>query len=301
MSFLFACPGAIALAVPSLPLAPQDAMGPLQACLLGIVEGVTEYLPISSTGHLLLAQHIMGIGQSPETKAAADAYAVCIQLGAILAVVGLYFGRVRQMVRGAMGRDPAGLQLGINVVMGFLPAAIVGLLLERHLKHYLFGLRPIVAAWLVGGVAILLVDRWLARSRRVSPRGTELSALSWRMALVIGAFQCLAMWPGTSRSLVTILGGLFAGLTLGAAVEFSFLLGLLTLTASTLLDAAQFGPTIFQLYGWQSPLLGMATAAVSAALAVKWMVRYLQSHPLAVFGYYRIVLALATAGVMIWK
>jgi undecaprenyl-diphosphatase len=119
------------------------------------------------------------------------------------------------------------------------------------------------------------------------------------MALCIGLVQCLAMWPGTSRSLATILGGLFAGLTLGAAVEFSFLLGVVTLTASTALDALKYGPEILKIYGVVSPLVGLATAAVSAALAVKWMVSYLQQHPLAIFGYYRVLLAIGVGAMLI--
>jgi undecaprenyl-diphosphatase len=267
-------------------------MSPFQAAILGMVEGVTEYLPVSSTGHLILAQHVMGIGRTPASKEVADAYAVCIQLGAILAVAGLYFRRIRQMLRGALGRDPEGLHLGINVVLAFLPAAAIGLAFETMIKHYLFGLWPVVAAWLIGGVAILVVDRTVVVPRQRDGRGAAMADLTWRMALVIGVVQCLAMWPGTSRSLVTILGGLLAGLSLGAAVEFSFLLGLVTLSASTLLDAVKYGPAILDLYGWLAPAIGMGVAALSAALAVKWMVAYLHRHPLAVFGYYRILLAL---------
>ncbi len=138
-----------------------------QAIVLGIVEGLTEYLPVSSTGHLLLTERIMGIGEGQGTlsvserqrdKEAADAYAICIQAGAIIAVLGLYFRRVMQMLRGLLGRDPAGLRLLICVAAGFLPAAVLGLLFNKHIKEYLFGPWPVVAAWLVGGLAILAVS-----------------------------------------------------------------------------------------------------------------------------------------------
>ena len=276
-------------------------MSMVQAAVLGVVEGVTEYLPVSSTGHLLLTQRVMGIGQTPETSEAAEAYAVCIQLGAILAVVGLYFRRVRQMAEGVFGRNPEGLKLGINVVTAFLPAAVIGLAFEKTIKHHLFGPWPIVGAWFVGGIVILIVDRWVISPRRRDGRGGSLADITWKMAVGIGLVQCLAMWPGTSRSLATILGGLFAGLSLGAAVEFSFLLGLVTLSAATVHDAAKYGVGMIHAYGWLAPTVGLITATISAALAVKWMVAYLQKHPMAVFGYYRILLAIGVASALVLR
>lgn len=268
-----------------------------KAVILGIVEGVTEYLPVSSTGHLILTQRLLGIGQTPDTAEAAEAYAICIQAGAILAVVGLYFGRFRQITRGCLGFDAVGRRLGVNLVIAFLPAAVIGLLAEPWIKRYLFGgdawgLWPIIAAWFVGGVAILIMSRWID-SHRNKPR-RPLENLSWTMALIVGLTQCLAMWPGVSRSLATILGGLWVGLSLPAAVEFSFLLGLITLSASTAYDALKSGEVILAQYGWFTPILGLFAALISAALAIRWMVRYLERHPLSIFGYYRILLALVT-------
>ena len=224
----------IGLAGAPLQAAPADhapgaaPMSTGQAVILGVVEGLTEFLPVSSTGHLLLAQRALGLGQAAQDKEAADAYAVCIQLGAILAVAGLYFRRVREMLLGLMGRCPAGWRLSHNLAVAFVPAAIAGLALEKRIKLYLFGgdrwgLWPVVAAWLAGGLVILWLDRWLvARGRRPAAEG--LDSLTWRMALGIGLAQCLAMWPGVSRSLATIVGGLLVGLPLASAVEFSFLL-----------------------------------------------------------------------------
>lgn len=277
----------------------------LQAAILGIVEGITEYLPVSSTGHLLLTMKLMGIGQTPATQTASEAYAICIQAGAILAVAGLYFGRIREMAAGLAGRNPGGLRLGINLLTAFSPAVIAGLTLERWIKKNLFGagdfgLWPIAAAWLVGGVAILLIE-WHRQRKDARDRPSKsISELTWKMALLIGLVQIVAMWPGTSRSLATIIGGLWAGLSLTAAVEFSFLLGLLTLSAATAMDALKFGGEILSHYGWQAPLMGLLSSLVSAAVAVKWLVSYLQKHPLSVFGYYRIALALIVAGFLIW-
>jgi undecaprenyl-diphosphatase len=265
-----------------------------KALILGIVEGLTEYLPVSSTGHLLLTQRALGIAQS----ASADAFAICIQAGAIVAVLGLYFSRVRQMVLGIVGKDPEGLKMATNVIAAFLPAAFIGLLLEKPIKKYLFGgeawgLWPIVAAWFVGGIAILLVSWWQAsRQEKTHQSGLSLESLTWKMAVVVGLIQCIAMWPGVSRSLVTIVGGVLVGLSLSAAVEFSFLLGLLTLSAATVYDGLKYGKEMVQSFGLLALFVGFLGAWVSAVLAVKWMVAYLKKHGMQIFGYYRIALGL---------
>jgi len=270
------------------------------ALILGIVEGLTEYLPVSSTGHLLVTQRLLGIGKSE----VADAFAICIQAGAIAAVLLLYRQRVRSIALGFLGRDPAGFRTGINAAVAFLPAAVVGLLFEKPIKRALFGgdafgLWPIVAAWFVGGVAILAFARWHVRKPGEPQSGQSLEALAWRGALLIGCIQCIAMWPGVSRSLVTIVGGLLAGLSLGAAVEFSFLLGLITLGAATLLDAKKYGAQMLAEYGPTVLLIGFAAAWLSAAAAVKWMVTYLQRHGLTLFGWYRIAAALVVGALLL--
>jgi undecaprenyl-diphosphatase len=279
-----------------------------QAMILGIVEGLTEYLPVSSTGHLLLAQRIMGIGEGASLSAgdrerkkeAADAYAICIQAGAIIAVLGLYFRRVRQMQRGLFGGDPIGLRLLIGVAAGFLPAAVLGLLFNKHIKEYLFGPWPVVAAWLVGGLAILAVS-YRNRSRQAGASGSALEDLTWKMALVIGVAQCIAMWPGVSRSLVTIVGGILVGLSLPAAVEFSFLLGVLTLGAATAYDGLKHGQAMLQTFEPQALAIGLIFAFISAVVSVKWMVAYLNRHGLEIFGWYRVVLAVVVAGLLAMK
>ena len=274
-----------------------------QAMILGVVEGLTEYLPVSSTGHLLLAERLMGIGDSPSasaeirqrTKDAADAYTICIQAGAIIAVLGLYFRRVRQMLKGLMGRDPDGSRLLVNVVAGFMPAAVIGLLFNKIIKAYLFGPWPVVAAWFVGGVAILAVSWHNRKNSRQAHEGLSLDDLTWRMALVIGFAQCIAMWPGVSRSLVTIVGGMMVGLSLSAAVEYSFLLGVVTLGAATAYDALKQGQIMLQTFEVLPIAIGLLFAFISAVVSVKWMVSYLNRHGLAVFGYYRVALSLVTA------
>lgn len=287
-------------------------MHPWQAFILGVIEGITEYLPVSSTGHLLVAQHLMGIGTATATeKAAADTFAICIQGGAILAVLGIYMKRVMQMLRGLLGQDSEGLKLAMMLLAGFLPAAVIGLIFNDKIEEKLFGMWPVIIAWVVGGVMILVTSWW--RKRNPAARnGKELFEMTWKMALLIGLLQCVAMWPGTSRSLMTIVGGLLVGLSLRAAVEYSFLLGVLTLTAATAKKAVWkvdglddkyhvwFGGTklMWDTYGALPLAIGIVAAAVSAAIAVKWLVSYLQSHGLSIFGWYRIALGLVIGGLI---
>jgi undecaprenyl-diphosphatase len=258
-----------------------------QALILGIVEGITEYLPVSSTGHLLVAQRLLGI----EATAAANAYAIAIQAGAIVAVIGLYWSRCMQIVRGVIGRDAAGLALTGRLIVAFLPAAVLGLLFDDAIETRLFGPWPIVAAWTLGGILILALPR-----RFMQGGERDMLSMTWTAALVIGVAQCAALWPGTSRSLATILGGLVAGLTLASAVEFSFLLGLLTLGAATSYKALDEGAAMLSEFGAGAIAAGFVAAWISAVLAVRWMVGWLQSRGMRLFGWWRLAAAL---GVML--
>ncbi|HET6495114.1 MAG TPA: undecaprenyl-diphosphate phosphatase [Thermoleophilia bacterium] len=276
-----------------------QALSTLDAVILGVVEGVTEYLPVSSTGHLLFTEHLLGISDDPQLKTAADSYAIAIQFGAIMAVVILYWGRLMSILRGILGRDRDGRRLAIVLVSSFVPAAVIGLLGEKFIKGYLFALWPITAAWLIGGVVILLVARHDRQGGLRPNEGAGMEDLTIGKAVIVGLLQCIAMWPGVSRSLVTILGGRLVGLSTIAAVEYSFLLGLVTLTAATMFEAVSEGGTIIATFGIVTPLIGMIVAFISAALAVKWMVGYLSRHTLAVFGWYRLGLAVVAGGLIL--
>ena len=291
----------------------------LQTTILGVVEGLTEYLPVSSTGHLILTAHFMGLSEetilidqqgsiiflespSPENpdgtpltlKAGIDAYVIIIQFGAIAAVVLLYWGRLMGILNGLLGKDPSGLLLLRNLIVAFMPAAVIGLLFESLIDQYLFGIGPVIAALFIGGVAILFVDKW-HRKNIDDSRSPELHELTIKNCLFIGFLQCVAMWPGTSRSMMTIIGGYLVRLSPTRAAEFSFLLGLVTLSAASIYKGYKVGPPIIEAFGLGMPLLGCLIAAVSAAVAVKWMVNYLSKHGLSLFGYYRIVLAVVLA------
>jgi undecaprenyl-diphosphatase len=279
-----------------------------KAAILGIVEGLTEYLPISSTGHLLVAARLLDL---PSTKgsAALDAvntYVVAIQFGAILAVVGLFWRRFRQMVLGLFGRDDDGRHLLIVLVIAFLPSAVVGAALDSAIERTLFGPWPVVVAWIVGGAAILLLERTgrIPRGKPrppIRPRRLTDSPISitYRQALIIGVAQCLALWPGTSRSMVTILAALLLGISMTAAVEFSFLLGFATLTAATLFKLGKNGHTLVDQFGLVGPLIGAAFALVSAIVSIKWLVTYLRRHDLSIFAWYRFGVAALTVGLLV--
>jgi len=269
-----------------------------QAVVLGLVEGITEYLPISSTGHLILASSLLGL-RTPENEEALATFEIAIQGGAILAVLGLYRHRVPQTWNGLLGRDPAGRRLLVNLVLAFLPAAVLGPLLDDPIEAHLFRAPTVLAALLVGGLWML----WLGRRGPAGERTVD--SLDARTALLIGLFQCVAMWPGTSRSMMTIAGGVLLGLRARDAAEFSFLLGVPTLGAACVFKLAKNllgdGPNLFAQLGAVPVAIGFAVAAVSAALAVHWLVGFLSRHGLAPFGWYRIALtallaALSAAG-----
>jgi undecaprenyl-diphosphatase len=270
--------------------ADEPKLSPLQAVVLGVVEGVTEFLPISSTGHLLVTSDLLGIGTgSDEEKDAADAYAIVIQAGAILAVAVLYWRRLLSMVNGLIGRDPDGRRVLVNLAIAAVPGVLAAVAFEGQIKGRLFGPVPVLVAWAVGGVALLWLSRgtWWDRQKD----GGALEAMGWRQAAIIGVAQCLALWPGTSRSLVVLVAGILVGLSLAAAVEFSFLLGLVILSGATLYDGARNGDVIIDQFGVAAPVIGFVTAFVAAVIAVRWMVGYLQNHSLAIFGWYRLGVA----------
>jgi undecaprenyl-diphosphatase len=253
--------------------------------VLGVVEGVTEFLPISSTGHLTVAERLLDIGRSGQAKTAADAYAICIQAGAILAVVVLYRARLASIVRGALGQDRTGRHVLAVLVAAFLPAAIIGVLFDDPITRRLFGVGPVITAWAVGGLALVVYGRRLVGGDR------SIESLTVRDGVVIGIAQALALWPGVSRSLVTIVAALLLSLTLPAAVEFSFVLGLATLGAATAYEALKDGNLIVDHFGLAAPIVGLVVAFVAAVVAIRWMVEYLTRHDLRVFGWYRLAVA----------
>jgi undecaprenyl-diphosphatase len=268
-------------------------MTPIQAAILGIVEGLTEFLPVSSTGHLILAGHAMGLSGS-----AVDAFEIVIQAGALLAVVWLYRARIGEILAGIFRNNAGGRALLLRLIVAFLPAAIIGFLTHAWIKEHLFGPRPVAIALLLGGIAILVVERMRHRARQ--PIAAVVTEIPVWGALVIGLAQVLSLWPGTSRAMTTILAALLVGATPVVAAEFSFLLALPTLGAATLFDLAKhhdelLGPAM----GGPAPLvIGLATAAIVAAIAIRGFLTYLTRRGLAPFGWYRIVIGIVLIAVL---
>ena len=259
------------------------------AIVLGLVEGITEYLPISSTGHLLVATKILGLGGTESSDRSLETYAICIQAGAILAVFVVYLDRIKQMLEGLLGRSDEGRRILMAVIVAFIPTALIAVAIFDIVRDRLFGATPIAIAWFIGGLVIL----WLSRSGFFDRAGAELNEITLRQAGLIGVMQALAVWPGTSRSLVTIIAGVLVGLSLRAAVEFSFLLGLITLSAATVFAGLSDGQELIDNFGYLTPLVGLVVAFVSAVAAVRWMVAWLNDRGFEIFGWYRLAIGLA--------
>ncbi len=289
------------------------------AILLGLVEGLTEYLPVSSTGHLILMNSHLGLdGDTPIrdkrgeyiwVKESADsearpytigeasyAYVIVIQAGAIVAVILLYWNTILQIALGCIGRNPSGRNLAINLICAFLPAAVLGILLNDVIEAKLGdNINAVAGALVIGALVMLLVERWRKNNQKMhvnSQTSTSLDNLTIYQSVMIGFFQCVAMWPGTSRSMATIVGGYIAGLSPKYAAEFSFLLGLITLSAASGYKIVSDGKHMIKALEIRPVLLGCLVAFISAVLAVKWFVNYLSKNGLVLFAWYRIVLAI---------
>ena len=272
----------------------MDVLLLIKAAVMGVVEGLTEFLPISSTGHLILAGALLDFAD-----AKAKVFDIAIQTGAILAVVIVYWERLRAAVAG-LGSDARATRFVANVITGFLPAAVVGLLVYKAIKAHLFNAPVVASSFIVGGLIILWAEHRPARA----PRIQSVDDMSGLDALKVGLVQCLGMIPGTSRSGATIIGGMFLGLSRQAATDFSFFLAIPTLVAAG-------GYSLWKERGALSladvPMfsVGFVVSFLSAWVCVRWLLRYIATHTFVAFAWYRIafgVLVLLTAwtGVVSW-
>jgi undecaprenyl-diphosphatase len=257
----------------------------LQALVLGVVEGLTEFLPVSSTGHLILAGELIGA-----TSERWDVFKIVIQTGAMLAVLWEYRARFFRV----------DLQLYRNLVIAFIPAAVLGLAFSKAIKSHLFHAIPVALAFIVGGVIILAVER-----RALRPRVESTRDMTWLDALKVGAAQCFALIPGTSRSGATIIGGMLFGLSRKAATEFSFFLAVPTLVAAGGYDFLK-NRALFSASDAGILSVGSMAAFISAFVVVRWLIRYVSTHDFKPFAWYRIafgLLVLATfwAGWIDWR
>jgi undecaprenyl-diphosphatase len=256
----------------------------LDAVLLGVVEGLTEFLPVSSTGHLILLGERLG-----HHDEAAKTLDVVIQLGAVLAVVVYFRQKLWSLARGAIARDAASLRLVAALGIAFLPAAVTGLALHKAIKARLFGGGPVAIALIVGGVAMIAIEA--VRKRRGATGDDAVEDVTPKRGLVIGLFQCLALWPGASRSMTSIVGAQLAGMSTRAAAEFSFLLAIPTLGAATVFDLAKNGKQLLAAPGGAAALAtGLVVSFVVALAVIASFLRYLKRFGLAPFGVYRVAL-----------
>ena len=267
----------------------------VKAAIMGVVEGVTEFLPISSTGHLILAGALLGFDD-----AKAKVFDIAIQTGAVLAVIIVYWQKIRATLV-AMPTQPQARQFAINVLLAFVPAVVIGLLLGRIIKERLFTPEVVAITLIVGGFIIV----WAEKRRQAAVRVESVDDMSWKDALKVGLVQCLAMIPGTSRSGATIIGGMLLGLSRRAATDFSFFLAIPTL----------IGAGVYSLYKERALLsaadlpmfgVGLLFSFVSAWICVRWLLRYIATHSFMPFAWYRIgfgllVLATSWTGVINWS
>jgi undecaprenyl-diphosphatase len=253
---------------------------PLIALILGLVEGITEFLPISSTGHLILAGRLCGL-----EGARAEVFEIFIQLGAVAAVVVEYRAKLLGVVRGLAG-SPEARRFTTSLVAAFLPAVVLGLLTHHWISAHLFGPRTVAAALIAGAVAILIVERF-----KPATAISDASAVDPTRGALIGLAQCVSLWPGFSRSAATILGGLVCGLDRKAATEFSFFLAIPTLGAATVYDFLKHRDALVP-----GDLLWLFVATgvsfLVAWAAIRWLLRFVATHDLRPFAWYRIVLGL---------
>ena len=273
----------------------------LKAAILGVVEGLTEFLPVSSTGHLILASSWLGF-----TGDKATVFDIVIQPGAILAVCWEYRARFTATFAG-IARDAIAQRFTINLIIATLPAVALGLMFKKVIEVYLFKPAPVAFAFVIGGFIILFAERWYKNRVRTNaaPLIESVDALSPLLALKVGIAQCAALIPGTSRSGATIIGGMFFGLSRKCATEFSFFMAVPLL----------FGATVYSLWKARALLsmsdvpmfgVGFVTAFISAFVVVRWLIRYVSTHDFTIFAWYRIVFGLAVltmaySGVVEWQ
>ncbi|MCP9758921.1 undecaprenyl-diphosphate phosphatase [Aquitalea sp. S1-19] len=262
-----------------------------KALLLGIVEGLTEFLPVSSTGHLIVVGDLIGFNNNT-----GKVFEVVIQLGAILAVVWEYRARFSHVACGMLAREPASIKFVSNLIVAFLPSAVIGFLAVGAIKYYLFNPVCVALALVVGGFIILWAER---RQIDIPPRVHDVDAMDWKDALKVGVAQVFAMVPGTSRSGATIIGGMLFGLDRKVATEFSFFLAVPTMFAATIYDVFKHRD-LFTAADIPVFAVGMVSSFISAFIVVRWLIRFVSGHTFNVFAWYRIAFGLIILASWYW-
>lgn len=256
----------------------------IETILLGLIEGLTEFIPVSSTGHLILFQHLIGFEGPP-----GRVFEIVIQLGAILAVCWLYRARLWRTLIG-LTHDERSWRFALNVLFAFLPAMLVGAVAHGFIKSTLFNPYVVCASLILGGLAILVIEHYVRRDRVAT-----VDDFRFRLSLKIGVFQCLAMIPGVSRSGATIMGARLLGVSRAAAAEFSFFLAIPTMIAATTYDIYK-NHDVIEADNWLIIAVGFAVAFLTAMMVVSWLVAFVSRHGFGIFAWYRICLGLVMLG-----
>lgn len=257
----------------------MDNLELLKALFLGLIEGLTEFLPISSTGHLILFGHLIDF-QSDSGRA----FEVIIQLGAILAVCWLYRQKIVDLLKGFFSGDMHARRFAINVFLAFLPAVVIGIFAVDFIKQVLFSPLVVACALIIGGLIIFAVE-----AKEFKPRTIEATDITFKQAILVGFAQCLAMIPGTSRSGATIISGMLSGLSRKAATEFSFFLAMPTMLGAATYDLIR-NASVLSSDNMMNIAAGFAAAFIAALLVVKALVKFVEKHTLRVFAWYRVIL-----------
>ncbi|ENZ35831.1 undecaprenyl-diphosphatase UppP [Clostridium butyricum 60E.3] len=271
----------------------------LKAIIIAIVEGLTEFIPVSSTGHMILASSIIGFN---DPKVFVDMFEVVIQLGAILAVVVLYWKKIKDSViefftyiftKGKKGKT--GFQFGINVLIGCIPMGVIGIVFYRQIKM-LFNPKIVVAGLIVGGILLIIIENKFRKNRKYSTKNID--SITPLQSLKVGVFQVLAVWPGMSRSASTIMGGWVAGLSTPIAAEFSFFLAVPAMIGSTAKDLFEFDFSMMNMTLWITLIVGFIVAFIVSLVVMEKFVAYLKKRPMRVFAVYRVGIGIIFAILM---
>lgn len=268
----------------------SDLLSFWHAITLGIIQGITEFLPVSSTGHMILINYLF----QPNTNNASweqslNTYMVCIQLGTIVALILFFRHEIIQMIQGLLGKNKAGLRLGINLCIAFIPAGACGFFCGDWIQSHLYGKSSLIYSVLAGAFLIFYLHYY---TQKTPHKYDQLDQITTRMAIGIGLWQIVALWPGFSRSLATIAGGIFVGLSLTKAIQFSFLLGLLTSSVACGYKGLKHGAEMLQTLDMTSITAGIIVATIVGLSSIQFLLLCLKRYGLKPFGYYRCVLAL---------
>lgn len=286
-----------------------------KALIIAVVEGLTEFVPVSSTGHMILVGDLIHF--NTQAGGFPEMYEVVIQLGAILAVVVLYWRKISSSVveffnyifafilsktsgdkrqyESMLAKSETGFRFGINVIIGTIPAAILGLLFHDEIKEYLFSTKTVAIGFIVGGILLIVIENNFRRRAKRSKIVKDIDKMTYKQSLLVGCFQCLSLWPGMSRSASTIMGGWIAGLSTTVATEFTFFLAIPAMVGASGLDLLKFDYSQMNATNWIALILGFIVAFIVSLVVIDKFINYLKKKPMRIFAIYRVFAGIVLA------